>query len=178
MPQSDEFFDVVDGRDTVVGRAARREVHARGLLHRAVHILVFDGAGRVFLQKRSMKKDIAPGLWDSSCSGHVDAGENYDAAAIRELAEELGLRIVSVPERLFRVEACRETGWEFVWVYRLTHPGPFTLHPDEIERGEWYTPAALNELIASHPGDYSPAFRHIWTLATPPDSSFAKGMPS
>ena len=100
MPQSDEFFDVVDGRDTVVGRAARREVHARGLLHRAVHILVFDGAGRVFLQKRSMKKDIAPGLWDSSCSGHVDAGENYDAAAVRELAEELGLRIVSVPERL------------------------------------------------------------------------------
>ena len=83
MPEADEFFDVVDRNDAVVGRAARREVHARGLLHRAVHVLVCDGSGRVFLQKRSMKKDIAPGLWDSSCSGHVDSGESYDAAAVR-----------------------------------------------------------------------------------------------
>ena len=143
MQQSEEFFDVVDGRDAVVGRASRREVHAGSLLHRAVHVLVFDGSGRVFLQKRSMEKDIAPGLWDSSCSGHVDSGESYDAAAVRELAEELGLTIVSVPERIFRVEACLETGWEFVWVYRLTHPGPFTLHPDEIERGAWFVPTEL-----------------------------------
>ena len=178
MQQSEEFFDVVDGRDAVVGRASRREVHARGLLHRAVHVLVFDGSGRVFLQKRSIKKDIAPGLWDSSCSGHVDSGESYDAAAVRELAEELGLKIVSVPERIFRVEACPETGWEFVWVYRLTHPGPFTLHPDEIERGEWRPPDEISQLIDAHPDQYSPAFKHIWTLAPHPDSSIAKGMPS
>ena len=87
MLEPEEFFDVVDGHDAVVGRAARREVHARGLMHRAVHILVFDETGRVFLQKRSMKKDIAPGLWDSSGSGHVDSGESYDVAAVRELGE-------------------------------------------------------------------------------------------
>ena len=54
---SEEIFDVVNERDEVVGQAARREVHRRGLLHRAVHVLVFNSRGEVFLQKRSMKKN-------------------------------------------------------------------------------------------------------------------------
>ncbi|MGD1030958.1 MAG: NUDIX domain-containing protein [Opitutaceae bacterium] len=178
MTKPEEYFDVVDARDAIVGRAARREVHARGLMHRAVHVLVYDGAGRVFLQKRSMKKDIAPGAWDSSCSGHVDSGESYDAAAVRELGEELGLRIVSVPERLFRLEACRETGWEFVWVYRLMHPGPFVLNADEIERGAWFTPTEVAQLLDEHPADVSPSFQHIWTIANRGTSSVGEGIPS
>src|ERR1041384_6019615 len=120
---SDEWFDVVNERDEVIRRATRREVHATGLWHRAVHVLVFDAEGRVFLQKRSMLKDLSPGLWDSSCSGHLDAGEDYDAAAVRELGEEIGVRISAAPERLFRIEACEPTGWEFVWVYRLRYDG-------------------------------------------------------
>jgi len=88
------------------------------------------------------------------------------------------LRIVSVPERFFRLEACRETGWEFVWVYRLNHPGPFVLNADEIETGAWFSPAEVNELIASRPDAYSPSFRHIWAIANPPDSSVGEGIPS
>ena len=67
----------------MIGREPRSVVHARGLRHRAVHVLVFNSAGELFLQKRSMTKDNDPGLWDSSCSGHVDAGETYDEAAVR-----------------------------------------------------------------------------------------------
>jgi len=159
---ADEYFDVVNERDEPVGRALRREVHARGLWHRAVHVLVFDSAGRVFLQKRSMRKDMSPGLWDSSCSGHLDAGEGYDAAAVRELGEELGLRSAPRPERTRRIEACAETGWEFCWVYRLRHDGPFVLHPEEIERGEWLAPDEVTRRIAARPEDYCPAFRLIW----------------
>ena len=95
----DEWFDVVDERDAVVGRARRREVHAQGLWHRAVHVLVFDAGGRVLLQKRSLAKDLSPGKWDSSCSGHLDAGEDYDAAAGRELREEIGVDATPVPVR-------------------------------------------------------------------------------
>ena len=61
-------------------------MHAKQLRHRAVHVLVFDEKGAVFLQKRSMGKDSCPGTWDSSCSGHLDAGEDYDAAAVRDIA--------------------------------------------------------------------------------------------
>ena len=143
----DEYFDLVNERDEVVGRAARREVHVRGLRHRAIHVLVFDSAGRVYLQKRSRSKDVAPGVWDSSCSGHVDAGEDYDAAAVRELGEELGLRLSAAPPRWFRVEACAGTGQEFVWVYRWRHDGPLTPNPAEIELGEWRTPAAVDHQL-------------------------------
>lgn len=161
----EEWFDVVNERDEVVGRELRRTVHARGLWHRAVHVLVFDHDGRVFLQKRSMKKDLSPGLRDSSCSGHLDSGEDYDRAAVRELAEELGVVVTATPTRWFRIEACEETGWEFCWVYRLGHSGPFVLHPEEIDGGEWLAPAEVSRRIAARPEDYCSSFKLIWPMA-------------
>ena len=99
------MFDVVDETDKVIAQAARREVHARGWRHRAVHVLVFNWAGELFLQKRAPSKDTAPGAWDSSASGHVEAGEGYDACAVRELREEIGLRVESTPAESIRVSA-------------------------------------------------------------------------
>src|SRR5512137_1073782 len=125
----EEVFDVVNERDEVIGRAPRGEVHRLGLLHRAVHVLVFNARGQVFLQKRSMKKDQQPGVWDSSASGHVDSGEDYDACAVREMREEIGLAIARCPQRLFKLAACPKTDQEHVWVYRCEAEGPFTLHP-------------------------------------------------
>jgi isopentenyl-diphosphate delta-isomerase type 1 len=160
--RDDEVFDVVDEQDRVVGQATRAEVHAQRLRHRAVHAWVFNAAGRVFLQKRSRLKDMAPGCWDSSCSGHLDAGEDYDAAMVRELSEEIGLWVESVPERLLRETACAATGREFVWVYRLEAEGPFVLHPAEIETGAWYEPVELDTRLREQPVDFAPAFAHLW----------------
>src|SRR5215468_9128241 len=100
---SEEIFDVVNDRDEVIDRRPRSEVHRLGLRHRAVHVLVFNSRGEIFLQKRSMKKDRQPGLWDSSASGHVDSAEDYDACAVRELEEEIGLKISRPLERLFKI---------------------------------------------------------------------------
>ena len=161
---TEEWFDVVNERDEVIRRATRREVHATGLWHRAVHVLVFDARGRVFLQKRSMSKDLSPGLWDSSCSGHLDAGENYDAAAIRELSEEIGISLApgEAPTRWFRLEACEPTGWEFVWVYRLRHDGALILDPAEIQYGEWVAPTEVTARIAARCDDFCPSFKLLW----------------
>lgn len=160
---ADELFDVVDEQDRVVGRARRADVHAQKLRHRAVHVLCLDGRGRVFLQRRSMLKDSAPGKWCASCSGHLDAGEDYDAAALRELQEEIGVGVEPAAlERWLRLDACRETGMEFLWVYRVRHEGPFTLHPAEIMDGAWYERAALDEAIRERPRDFAGAFRHLW----------------
>src|SRR5438094_8090411 len=114
---SEEIFDVVNERDEVIDRQPRKEVHARGLLHRAVHVLVFNSRGEVFLQLRSAKKDRHPNVWDSSASGHVDSGEDYDSTAVREVREEIGLELSQTPNRLFKIAACPETDAEFVWVY-------------------------------------------------------------
>jgi isopentenyl-diphosphate delta-isomerase type 1 len=159
---SEEIFDIVNERDEVIGQLPRPQVHREGHKHRAVHVLVFNGRGEIFLQKRSMAKDCFPGAWDSSASGHLDSSEDYDACAVRELQEELGLVVETPPVRLFKIAACAETGQEFCWVYRLASEGPFVLHPEEIERGEWFTPARVTELIHRHPGDFAGGFVLIW----------------
>jgi len=148
---SEEIFDVVNERDEVIGQKPRSEIHRLNLKHRAVHVLVFNARGELFLQKRSLNKDCFPGAWDSSASGHLDSGESYDACAVRELREELGLELARAPERLFKIAACPETGQEFVWVYRCAAEGPFRLHPDEIERGDWFSPARLNQWLVEQP---------------------------
>ena len=170
----DELFDVVDEQDRVTGQQPRRQVHARGLRHRAVHMLVANRAGKVFLHQRSMQKDLFPGVWDSSAAGHVGAGEDYDGTALRELEEELGLTLpegsgVGAPrpqiQPLFKIEARPETGQEFVWVYRVEAEGPFTLQTDEIERGDWFTVAEIDRWVAERPEELAPAFKFIWPRA-------------
>lgn len=158
----DEIFDLVNERDEVVGQRPRSEVHRLGLLHRAVHILVFNPRGEVFLQKRSMKKDRQPGLWDSSASGHVDAGEDYDTAAVRELAEEIGLHLKAPLRRLFKIDACPETDHEFVWVYRCESSGPLQLNADEIERGGWFSREEVTRWLAERPGEFASALAYLW----------------
>jgi len=159
---NEEIFDVVNERDEVVDRKPRSEVHARGLLHRAVHVLVFNSRGEIFLQKRSMQKDRQPGVWDSSCSGHVDSGENYDETAVRELCEEIGFKANAPLQKLFKIDACAATDAEFVWIYRCQGEGPFQLHPDEIETGGWFAPEKVSHWIAERPGDFATAFVLIW----------------
>lgn len=161
---SEEWFDVVNDQDAVIGRERRADVHGLGLWHRAVHVLVWDDRGRLFLQKRSMRKDSAPGAWDSSASGHVDSGETYDACAPRELREELGWTPAAPPEPLFKLPACADTGWEFVWIYRAPWDGrDFVLHPEEIESGAWFTPDEINAGIATAPATYARSFRYVWS---------------
>ena len=160
---SEEIFDVVNERDEVIGRETRSEVHRLGLLHRAIHVLVFDSCGQVFLQKRSLKKDRQPGLWDSSASGHLDSGEDYDAAAVREVREEIGLRLNATPPRLFKLAASAQTDHEHLWVYRCEAEGPFTLAPDEIERGGWFGAEEVTRWVAQRPQDFATAFLLIWS---------------
>jgi isopentenyl-diphosphate Delta-isomerase len=157
----EEWFDVVDENDAVIGREPRSVVHATNLLHRAVHILVFNKQGEVFLQKRSMTKDQCPGMWGTSSAGHVDSGEEYDHAAKREFREELGIEPPPL-KRLFKIKSCRETGYEHVWVYSCECDGPFTLDKEEIDYGKWVPVKELARIMKDEPKAYTPSLVTVW----------------
>ena len=166
MDEGREIFDVVDDRDEVIGTASREAVHSRGLKHRSVHLLVFNRSGEVLLQKRSKRKDTFPNTWDSTVSGHVDAGESYDQAVIRESQEEMGLEFDEAPARLFKIKACEETGQEFCWIYQSHHEGPFLPNEDEVSAVKWFSTKDLESEALHDASLFSPSFSLIWRRLT------------
>ena len=167
---SEELLDVVDAQDRVIDVKTRGEIHALGLMHRAVHILLFNDAGQIFLQKRSLNKDENPGLWDTSAAGHVDSGEDYLDCASREIHEELGIDAGAGLEFLFKVDPCRETGNEHSMVFRCRHDGPLRLDSDEIEDGAWLDPKTLDERVAASDPMLTQVLAKIWRRYRDPRS--------
>jgi isopentenyl-diphosphate Delta-isomerase len=127
-----------------------------------VHVFLVNSSGRIFLHQRSLTKDTYPGLWNSSCAGHVAAGDDYDVTVVRELEEELSCRLSAAPQRLFRVDPCVETSEEFVWVYRARADGPFVLNAAEIQRGDWFSAESIDAWVARAPEQFARSFLFLW----------------
>jgi len=151
-----DILDLVDESGRVVGRAPRAECHGDpSLAHRAVHVLVRNSRGDIFLQKRAMTKRVQPGKWDTSVGGHLAPGEGYEEAALRELEEELGARLDPEPRDASRLKHIHDYIWrsdvetEHVRTFALEHEGPFTLHPEEIEDGRFWSEAEVREAVGT-----------------------------
>jgi 16S rRNA (adenine1518-N6/adenine1519-N6)-dimethyltransferase len=157
-----ERFPVVDENDRQIGTASRLEVHENNFRHRAVHMLIFNHAGEILLQKRSPWKDRHPLLWDSSVAGHVEANEDYDEAAARELMEELGARMRL--ECIGKLPASGKTGQEFIVIYRGEHDGPFTFPCEEISAVQFFPTRIVERWVANKPQDFAPGFLECWKL--------------
>lgn len=140
-----EQLDVVDDGDRVLWSASRQRVHDEYLIHRSVMFFVFDGQDRVFVNRRSMAKEMYPGYWSIACGGHVQAGETYDLAVAREIEEETGLREPAFPIASFQKRTADER--ENVQVYGVRAPGELTLFADEIDQGQFITLAEVNEAL-------------------------------
>jgi len=88
MDNSEELFPVVEPDGKVVGTIRRADAHnGSKVLHPVVQLHLFNSKGELYLQKRPEWKDIQPGRWDTSCGGHIGAGETPDEALIREVRE-------------------------------------------------------------------------------------------
>lgn len=165
LPQKDdEMFDVVDEQDRVLRQASRAEVHEQGLIHRAVHILVFNKNRDCLLQKRSMLKDRHPRVWDSSAAGHLDAGEDYETAARRELQEELGISDARLIH-LGNLPPSADTGMEHVALYAARYDGRVHFPAAEISAVLPFPAEIIDTWIARRPQDFASSFIHCWRLA-------------
>jgi isopentenyldiphosphate isomerase len=137
-----ELVDVVDDDDRVTATVTRDRMRAERLQHRVVFVLVRRSDGRVLVHQRSAAKDIWPSAWDIAVGGVVTSGEAWEAAAARELAEEVGISII----RPAFVRAGRYEDpdvAELARVYEVTWDGPIVFTDGEVVAAEWLPPAEV-----------------------------------
>jgi len=160
--KKDELFDVVDEHDRVIGQAPRSRCHGDpSLVHRVAHVLVFNRRGELLLQKRALHKDVQPGRWDTSVGGHLDPGEDYRAAALREMEEELG--ITGIPLTFMYPSKIRnDFESENVATYLARYDGSIRFAPDEIDEIRFWSYEALEASLGS--GLFTPNFEQEWAL--------------
>ena len=152
---------LVDAHDIEAGLGEKIEVHRFGLLHRAVSVFIFDGAGRMLLQKRSSSKYHSRDLWSNSCCTHPHAGEPVLAAAHRRLGDEMGFdcELHGVGAFIYRAEVGNgliEHEYDHLFVGR--YDGNLRPNAAEVSGWKWEHVDVVIDDVASDPRKYSAWF--------------------
>ncbi|HEU4910999.1 MAG TPA: NUDIX domain-containing protein, partial [Actinomycetes bacterium] len=150
----------VDETGAVVGAASRSAMRAANLAHLVVCVLLRDGAGRVYVHRRTDTKDVFPGAHDAFAAGCVLADEEPLQAAERELAEELGVTGVRL-EPLFTQWYADEVMHHLCHVWTARYDGPVTHQPEEVAWGTWMTVAELRAHLADPAWPFVPDGRAL-----------------
>jgi isopentenyl-diphosphate delta-isomerase type 1 len=138
-------LEIVDEEGHVIGLAERSELHRNpGLIHRVVHVLLFNNNGSLLLQKRSTRKDVAPGKWDTSVGGHISPGEDALAAARREMEEELGIKGCEL-RYLYRYLFSNQQESELVNTYSCIYEGKMDVNREEIDEVSFWDIETIKE---------------------------------
>ena len=138
MSPANELVQIVDAQNREVAVATRHEMRTQRLLHRCTYVLVFNERGDLFVQTRTLIKDIYPGYFDLAAGGVIAAAESYDDGALRELYEELGIAgapLTSHGVLYFEDALSRVYGA----VYSCKWDGPMIFQPEEVADGSFTT---------------------------------------
>ena len=157
-----EWFPIVEPNGLVVGRSSRNYCHGGAKpLHPVIHIHIIDRMSRIYLQKRSMRKDIQPGKWDTAVGGHVSYGEAIIEAVHREASEELNFTDFN-PIYLLTYEFESPVEYELVNVFAAV--GSFNLYPDldEVDEGRWWNLEDIDASIGK--GVFTPNFESEFAM--------------
>ena len=148
-PPADEYLDLVDENDRVVGKKLRSEVYAERLSNfRVINAFVVNAAGELWIPRRTADKKIFPLCLDVSAGGHVESGETYDQTFKREVAEELNIATDTVPVHcLGHLTPQKDNVSAFMNVYEIRMNAAPNYNPDDFFEYFWLTPQALLERI-------------------------------
>jgi isopentenyldiphosphate isomerase len=147
MDEHEELLEVVNHKGEVVGILPRNHIHGDpSLIHRVIHVLVFNTKGHLLLQKRSLSKDVAPGRWDTSVGGHLNPGEDPISAAKREMKEELGMS-GEEPNFLYTYMHTNSYETELVYTYSCLYEGEINFNQEEIDEVKFWSLEMIGEHI-------------------------------
>ena len=141
----DYAYDVVNDNDKIIGKASYKELYSKNLLHRIVHIFLFNRRGELF-----------PSYWGASASGMVPIGKNYLSAAKMELKEELGTKTKLT--FLFKVRV-RKPQNRFIAVFKAYYNGKFKLDPDEVAGGRFFRIGEIKRIMKNKNAKITPGFK-------------------
>src|SRR3989344_2158734 len=183
---SEELVDIVTEKNEVIGQAKRGEAHQKGLIHRALSVLIIHSTGRLLLQQRSKYTKVHPLSWDLSTSEHLLAGETYEMAGQRSVREELGVEVIvssvsetSLQKRKYQIkdkpslppseikQSLRPDGLktiydnEIVMMLSAAHDGPFNIDPVEVDKVEFFTVEEIEKMITDGV-QFTPWFLDEW----------------
>jgi isopentenyl-diphosphate delta-isomerase len=157
-----ERLVLVDENDQPIGVGDRKVAWAKGYYTRNVRIVLRDEMGRFLSQKRSMKKAIYAGMWTVAASGHVDEGETWETAALRETKEEIGISVdlKFVGDFVFKNDEGDKKVRQIIRVYEGTIDSAteFNLEEDEVEAMKWYELDELKSSMQQAPTEFTPSF--------------------
>ncbi len=161
LPVSEDMpIDAVDENDTPIGVVNRREVFKQRANFRVAHNLIFNSRGELLLQRLASSRIRHPGYWGSSVAAYLFAGESYESAAERRLAQELGLR--GVPLNYMGKLSMNDEGChKFIGVFSAVHEGPYSFDPNHIEALEFLPPPVIHELNADGARSFTPTFLRV-----------------
>ncbi len=143
--QSEQFV-IVNKKDEIVGYKTRYECHHdKSLIHRATNIALFNSEGKLVMQKRSMQKDMYPGYYTLSATGHVSKGETYEQAAVRELKEEMGVSNIEL-KRINTSLVVAEEETEMIALFIGKYDGQYAFPSDEVESIHFFSPSEIKNL--------------------------------
>jgi isopentenyl-diphosphate delta-isomerase type 1 len=178
---ADELLDIVNENDRVIAQEMRSVVHQLGLQHRGVHAFLFTPNGYLLVQQRSRHQDTFPLALDCSVSEHVKAGEGYQQAANRGLAEELGIRGVHTHARVKFNMAYGPNDFEICLLYEgIVNPAQVRFDPSEVDRITYYHLEDLEKLIQGGEVVFSSWFVQLiqWYLDKPTQINVMKTYPN
>lgn len=145
--KKEEWLPIVNEQGEVTGQASRRVCHSgTKLLHPVVHLHILNEKHQFLLQKRSLKKDLLPGMWDTAVGGHIGINEHLEEALKRETREELGMtdfqaRFIGS----YVWESPREK--ELVFSFFCTQVGPMHIDNDEVDEVKFWSPQEIQQGI-------------------------------
>jgi isopentenyl-diphosphate delta-isomerase len=145
---TDEYLDVVDDEDRVIGKRLRSQLyHEHASNFRVINAFIKNSKGQLWIPTRSPDKKLSPNALDFSVGGHVESGESYDAALQREAQEELALNAMQLGARLLGKLTPQDGVAAFMQVYEIITDKTPIYSATNFSSGEWMYPHELNARI-------------------------------